>query len=44
VTEDLFQAGKWYFDEVHFLRDKNEKVVAFRVSAGRVKNLLFTKH
>jgi CubicO group peptidase (beta-lactamase class C family) len=43
LTEDLFEANKWYFDEVHFLRDKEKKINSFRVSAGRVKNLLFEK-
>ena len=42
-AEDLFSGGKWYFDKLLFFRDKNNKVTGFRVSSGRVKNLVFMK-
>lgn len=42
-AEDLFSGGKWYFDKLRFFRDKNNKVTGFRVSAGRVKNLVFKR-
>jgi CubicO group peptidase (beta-lactamase class C family) len=41
--EDLFSGSAWYFGEVTFLRNDEGFVTGCEVSAGRVRNLKFTR-
>lgn len=43
VKHNFFLGNKGYFGSVEFLRDENENITGFRVSNGRVRNLLFEK-
>ena len=40
---NFFLGDKGYFGNVEFLRDGKENITGFRVSNGRVRNLLFVK-
>ncbi len=40
---DLFSGNQWYFNEVEFVRDTENKVIGFKVSSGRCKNIMFDK-
>ena len=43
VRADNFSASPFYFRDIRFERDAQGKVTAMRVSAGRVRNLLFER-
>ena len=43
TIKDQLSGDKWWFQNVHFIRDKNQMVTGFRLTGGRVRNLLFTK-
>jgi len=40
---DLFSGNQWFFNEVEFLRDTENKVIGFKVSSGRCKSIMFDK-
>ncbi len=43
LEEDGFQGSEWFFGSVAFERDAKGEVAAFRLSGGRVRNLLFRR-
>ena len=43
LEHNFFLGNKGYFGNVEFLRDEDENITGFRVSNGRVRNLLFVK-
>jgi hypothetical protein len=43
VKHNFFLGNKGYFGNVEFIRDEKENITGFRVSNGRVRNLLFIK-
>jgi CubicO group peptidase (beta-lactamase class C family) len=43
LKHNFFIGNKGYFGNVEFLRDENDDISGFRVSNGRVRNLLFVK-
>ncbi|NAS12160.1 serine hydrolase domain-containing protein [Poritiphilus flavus] len=43
IKEDMFSADRWYFGNVRFERNLDNSISGFRVSSGRVRNLLFEK-
>lgn len=40
---DLFSGNQDWADRIHFLRNPDARICGFRISAGRVRSLLFTK-
>ncbi len=38
-----FRGNTWFFPEIHFTRDDTGRVIGFRLTGGRVKNLRFEK-
>ena len=43
VKHNFFLGNKGYFANIEFIRDENKNITGFRVSNGRVRNLLFEK-
>lgn len=43
TKKDLFLGGQWFFRQVRFIRNSQNQVTGFRLSGGRVRNLLFEK-
>jgi len=43
-SEDAFDGDTWFFRRVEFERNDANQITGFRVSSGRVRNLLFVKH
>lgn len=43
VESDTFEGNMDWFRNLKFLRNDNHEIEGFKVSAGRVRNLLFTK-
>ena len=43
LKKDEFAGETWFFGSVKFERDENNVIREFRVSNGRVRNLLFTR-
>lgn len=43
VKEDTFSANTWFFSQIEFIRDENNKINGCKVSNGRVRNLFFEK-
>jgi len=43
TKKDMFLGGQWFFRQVRFTRDSGNQVTGFRLSGGRVRNLLFEK-
>ena len=43
TKKDMFLGEEWFFRQVRFTRDKENRVTGFRLSGGRVRNLLFDK-
>lgn len=43
VKEDVFSGTAWYFGQVEFIRDSNDKITGCKVTNGRVRNLHFEK-
>jgi len=41
---DRFRGSQWFFQRVQFTRDADKRVVGFRLTGGRVRNLRFDKH
>jgi CubicO group peptidase (beta-lactamase class C family) len=40
---DRFRGSQWFFQRVQFTRDADKRVVGFRLTGGRVRNLRFDK-
>jgi hypothetical protein len=40
---DHFTGEQWFFSEIRFERDGNNRIVGFRLTGGRVRNLRFDK-
>ena len=43
VEKDKFSGDQWWFRNVSYLRDKKGKIIGFRLTAGRVRNLVFNR-
>ncbi len=43
IHEDEFSGDQWFMGQIRFVRDKLKAVTGFKVSNGRVRNLIFTK-
>ena len=43
TKKDMFLGEEWFFRQVRFTRDKENRVTGFRLSGGRVRNLRFDK-
>ena len=43
VKEDIFNGQVWFFGQVEFVRDSDNKITGCKVSSGRVRNLHFAK-
>ncbi len=44
LTPDYFSGNMWYASRLRFERDGIGRITGFRVSAGRVRDLLFERH
>ena len=42
-TEGHFLGNTWFFPEVHFTRDDTGRVIGFKLTGGRVRNLRFDR-
>jgi CubicO group peptidase (beta-lactamase class C family) len=42
-SKETFNAGSWAIGEITFERDETGQITAFRLSSGRVRNLLFVR-
>jgi hypothetical protein len=40
---DAFNGNTWFFGDVQFERDADGSITGFRVTSGRVRNLLFVR-
>lgn len=43
TDNDIFSGNQWFFNEIEFVRDAGNKVIGFKVSSGRCKNIIFEK-
>jgi CubicO group peptidase (beta-lactamase class C family) len=43
ATPDAFNGDTWFFGQVHFERNAGGSITGFRVTSGRVRNLLFIR-
>jgi CubicO group peptidase (beta-lactamase class C family) len=43
VRKDVFTGDQWYFGQVEFIRDANNKITGCKAGGGRVRNLKFEK-
>lgn len=43
IAPDQFTSPFWWMSHIRFIRDKNKKVIAFEVNAGRVQKLEYRK-
>ena len=43
IKADEFTGSAWFFGQANFIRDGNNHISGFKVSNGRVRNLLFEK-
>ena len=43
TKKDMFTGDVWYFGQVEFIRDSNNRITGCNVSNGRVRNLYFKK-
>jgi CubicO group peptidase (beta-lactamase class C family) len=43
VKTDFFSGDQWYFGSVEFVKDKGNIVTGCKVSAGRIRNIMFVK-
>jgi plasmid stabilization system protein ParE len=40
---DRFRGAQWFFQRVQFTRDADKRVIGFRLTGGRVRNIRFDK-
>jgi hypothetical protein len=43
IQEDHFSADAWFMGSVNFTRGEQQEITGFKVSNGRVRNLIFEK-
>jgi CubicO group peptidase (beta-lactamase class C family) len=43
TKEDMFSGEAWFFSQIEFVRDENQSITGCKVSAGRVRNVWFSK-
>lgn len=43
TKKDMFLGEQWFFRQVRFFRDRENRVTGFRLSGGRIRNLRFDK-
>jgi len=43
TIKDELTGNQWWFQNVHFMRDEKELIIGFKLSSGRVRNLLFSR-
>jgi CubicO group peptidase (beta-lactamase class C family) len=43
IRTDVFSGDQWYFSQVEFIHDSNNKITGCKVGNGRVRNLKFDK-
>jgi len=43
TKKDMFLGEQWFFRQVRFTRDRENRITGFRLSGGRVRNLRFDK-
>jgi CubicO group peptidase (beta-lactamase class C family) len=43
VGKEAFTSDVWYMSKFDFIRDEEERITGFKVSSGRVKNVVFNK-
>jgi len=43
IAKDEFAGNRWFFGTLTFERDESNHITGFRLSSGRVRNLLFTR-
>jgi CubicO group peptidase (beta-lactamase class C family) len=43
TKKDMFLGEQWFFRQVRFTRDRENRVTGFRLSGGRIRNLRFDK-
>jgi len=43
VEKDQFSGDQWWFKNVSYLRNEKDETIGFRLTAGRVRNLLFSR-
>jgi CubicO group peptidase (beta-lactamase class C family) len=43
IEGDRFRGAQWFFQRVQFTRDADKRVVGFRLTGGRVRNIRFDK-
>jgi CubicO group peptidase (beta-lactamase class C family) len=43
VAPDVFSCPNWWMSNLHFLRDKKGRIIAFEVNAGRVQHLRYDR-
>ncbi|HLO59007.1 MAG TPA: serine hydrolase [Bacteroidales bacterium] len=43
TRENVFNGDQWFYGQMEFTRDSNNKVTGFKVGSGRVRNLKFEK-
>lgn len=41
VKEDTFSSNAWFFGQIEFVKDENNKIKGFKVNADRVRDLYF---
>ena len=44
LDNDLYSGDKWWFRQVRFVRDKENRITGFKLTGGRVRNMRFSKH
>ncbi len=43
IKDDMFSGEAWFFGQIEFIRDENNKISGCKISNGRVRNLYFEK-
>jgi CubicO group peptidase (beta-lactamase class C family) len=43
TASDQFSGDAWWFSKINFVRDRENRVIGFRLTGGRVRNLRFDK-
>lgn len=43
VKKDQFTGDQWWFRNISYFRDENDKIIGFRLTSGRVRNLVFNR-
>jgi CubicO group peptidase (beta-lactamase class C family) len=43
IDTDLFSGDKWWFRQVRFVRDKENRITGFKLTGGRVRSMRFDK-